>query len=106
MVTENKRFTRGPLSPAPRKQEFREDARVKCLKERDMMLPPMGTVLTPEGTQPVRRGVSPAVEVTVVRPCLNEGNSLAYCVDKAMKAFQAAWLSGEVVGADNGSTHD
>ena len=71
-----------------------------------MMLPPMGTVLTSEGTQPVRRGVSPAVEVSVVIPCLNEANSLAYCVDKAMKAFQAAGISGEVVVADNGSTDD
>src|SRR5437879_6271490 len=78
--------------------------RVKCLKERDMMLPPMGTVLTSEGRQPVRRGVSSAVEVSVVIPCLNEANSLAYCVDKAMKAFREAGLSGEVVVADNGST--
>src|SRR6266513_2719083 len=71
-----------------------------------MMLPPMGTMLTSEGRQPVRRGVSSAVEVSVVIPCLIEANSLAYCVDKAMKAFQAAGLSGEVVVADNGSTDD
>jgi len=110
--SENKRVNRlfsvtiyrGQLSPARRKQEFPEDTRVKCLKERDMMLPPMGTVLTSEGTQPVRRGVSPTVEVSVVIPCLNEASSLAYCVDKAMKAFRAAGLSGEVVVADNGST--
>ena len=112
--SENKRVSRlfsvtiyrGPLSPARRKQEFPEDTRVKCLKESDMMLPQMGTVLTSEGTQPVRRGVSPAVEVSVVIPCLNEANSLACCVDKAMKAFQAGGLSGEVVVADNGSTDD
>src|SRR6266436_4704390 len=111
---ENKRVSRlfsvtiyrGPLSPARRKQEFPEDTRVKCLKESDMMLPQMGTVLTSEGTQPVRRGVSPTFEVSVVIPCLNEASSLAYCVDKAMKAFQAAGLSGEVVVADNGSTDD
>jgi glycosyltransferase involved in cell wall biosynthesis len=35
---------------------------------------------------------------------LNEANSLAICVDKARKAFEAAGLSGEVVVADNGST--
>jgi glycosyltransferase involved in cell wall biosynthesis len=64
----------------------------------------MGTVLTSEGAQPARTGMSQAVEVSVVIPCLNEANSLAYCVDKAMKAFQAAGLSGEVVVADNGST--
>src|SRR6267378_355145 len=64
----------------------------------------MGTVLTSEGVQPARTGMSQAVEVSVVIPCLNEANSLAYCVDKAMKAFQAAGLSGEVIVADNGST--
>jgi hypothetical protein len=69
-----------------------------------MMEPPMRTVLTSEGAQPARTGLSQAVEVSVVIPCLNEANSLAYCVDKAMKAFQAAGLSGEVVVADNGST--
>jgi glycosyltransferase involved in cell wall biosynthesis len=69
-----------------------------------MMVPPMGTALTSEGAQPPRTGISQAVEVSVVIPCLNEANSLAYCVDKAMKALQAAGLSGEVVVADNGST--
>ncbi len=44
------------------------------------------------------------VEVSVVIPCLNEANSLAYCVDKAVRAFRQAGLSGEVVVADNGST--
>ena len=69
-----------------------------------MMVPPMGTVLTSEMAQSARTGMSQAVEVSVVIPCLNEANSLAYCVDKAMKAFQAARLCGEVVVADNGST--
>jgi len=68
------------------------------------MVPPMGTVLTSEMAQSARTGMSQAVEVSVVIPCLNEANSLAYCVDKAMKAFQAARLCGEVVVADNGST--
>src|SRR6202521_3596947 len=69
-----------------------------------MMVPPMGTVLTYEVAQSARTGMSDLVEVSVVIPCLNEANSLAYCVDKAMKAFQAAGLCGEVVVADNGST--
>jgi glycosyltransferase involved in cell wall biosynthesis len=69
-----------------------------------MMVPLMGTVLTSEGVQAARTEMSHGVEVSVVIPCLNEANSLAYCVDKAMKAFQAAGLSGEVVVADNGST--
>jgi len=69
-----------------------------------MMVPPMGTVLTSESPQSERRDVSHGVEVSVVIPCLNEANSLAYCVDKAMRAFREAGLSGEVVVADNGST--
>src|SRR5258705_4375079 len=45
-----------------------------------------------------------AVEVSVVIPCLNESNSIGICVSKAMNAFHAAGLRGEVVVADNGST--
>jgi len=77
---------------------------MKCARERDMMVPPMGTVLTSESSQSESRDMSHGVEVSVVIPCLNEANSLAYCVDKAMKAFREAGLSGEVVVADNGST--
>jgi glycosyltransferase involved in cell wall biosynthesis len=76
---------------------------VKCELERDMMRV-MGTVLTSERVQATRTDTPNGVEVSVVIPCLNEANSLAYCVDKAMKAFQSAGLSGEVVVADNGST--
>ncbi|HXT24845.1 MAG TPA: glycosyltransferase family 2 protein [Candidatus Eisenbacteria bacterium] len=45
-----------------------------------------------------------AVDVSVVIPCLNEANSLGICIEKALKAFQDAGLSGEVLVADNGST--
>ena len=44
------------------------------------------------------------VEVSVVIPCLNEANSIAICIDKALAAFHQARLSGEVIVADNGST--
>jgi len=44
------------------------------------------------------------IEVSVVIPCLNEANSLAFCIDKALQAFKAADISGEVVIGDNGST--
>ena len=43
-------------------------------------------------------------EVTVVIPCLNEARSVGICVDKALRAFAAAGIRGEVVVADNGST--
>ena len=44
------------------------------------------------------------VEVSVVIPCLNEANSIGYCVEKALGALQTAGLRGEVVVSDNGST--
>jgi glycosyltransferase involved in cell wall biosynthesis len=44
------------------------------------------------------------IEVTVVIPCLDEANSIGYCVEKAIGAFQTAGLRGEVVVGDNGST--
>jgi hypothetical protein len=49
-------------------------------------------------------GDAPPVDVSVVIPCLNEANSISFCVQKAMKSFQEAGLRGEVVVADNGST--
>src|SRR5579859_7105100 len=47
---------------------------------------------------------APPADVSVVIPCLNEANSISFCVEKAMKSFQAGGLRGEVVVADNGST--
>jgi glycosyltransferase involved in cell wall biosynthesis len=44
------------------------------------------------------------LDVSVVIPCLNEANSLAFCVEKAVTAFRASGLRGEVIVADNGST--
>lgn len=65
---------------------------------------PMRTVVTSEGPQPAGSAEARPVEVSVVIPCLNEANSLALCIDKAINAFRQAGLSGEVVIADNGST--
>jgi len=47
---------------------------------------------------------SDAVELTVVMPCLNEAETLAVCVDKALAALRENAIVGEVVVADNGST--
>ena len=49
-------------------------------------------------------GDGPPADVSVVIPCLNEAKSISFCVEKAIKSFQAAGLRGEVVVADNGST--
>jgi glycosyltransferase involved in cell wall biosynthesis len=43
-------------------------------------------------------------ELSVVMPCLNEGDTLAKCISKARRAFAEHGISGEVVVSDNGST--
>jgi glycosyltransferase involved in cell wall biosynthesis len=43
-------------------------------------------------------------EVSVVMPCLNEADTVAVCVAKAIQALRAAGIAGEVIVADNGST--
>ena len=45
-----------------------------------------------------------APEVSVVMPCLNEADTLEVCIRKALAAFDAADIAGEVIVADNGST--
>jgi glycosyltransferase involved in cell wall biosynthesis len=64
----------------------------------------MAAILTSEKPQSERVDPTLPVEVSVVIPCLNEANSLAFCVDKAVNAFRASGLTGEVIVADNGST--
>ena len=44
------------------------------------------------------------MELTVVMPCLNEAETVATCVRKAVKFIADSGISGEVVVADNGST--
>ena len=60
--------------------------------------------MSPDRSSETRNDLAQGVQVSVVIPCLNEANSLAICVDKAIKAFEAGGLKGEVVVADNGST--
>ena len=64
----------------------------------------MNGALTTEATEAEKVELTRPVEVSVVIPCLNEANSLAFCVDKAIGAFRKAGLAGEVVVADNGSS--
>src|SRR4051812_4195985 len=54
-------------------------------------------------TQPMAAD-SAAPEVSVVMPCLNEQDTIEFCVREARDAIDGAGLSGEVVVADNGST--
>jgi glycosyltransferase involved in cell wall biosynthesis len=43
-------------------------------------------------------------QVSVVIPCLNEAQSVGFCIDKALAAFRDYGIRGEVVVSDNGST--
>jgi Glycosyl transferase family 2 len=44
------------------------------------------------------------IELSVVLPCLNEAETLAVCVQKAVKCLADLGVNGEVVVSDNGST--
>lgn len=45
-----------------------------------------------------------SIELSVVIPCLDEANSLALVIGKALAAFQREGIAGEVLVSDNGST--
>jgi glycosyltransferase involved in cell wall biosynthesis len=45
-----------------------------------------------------------SIDLTVVIPCLNESDTLAVCIRKALEGIQKAGVAGEVIVADNGST--
>lgn len=48
--------------------------------------------------------MSDELELTIVMPCLNEAETLAVCIEKALGGLAAAGVRGEVLIADNGST--
>src|SRR5262245_31867733 len=43
-------------------------------------------------------------EVSIVMPCLNEADTLAVCIEKALRSLSEYKMAGEVIVADNGST--
>lgn len=45
-----------------------------------------------------------AYELTILMPCLNEAETLASCISKAISYLQRSGVHGEVLIADNGST--
>lgn len=58
------------------------------------------------GDAPGSASVAPSerIELSVVMPCLNEGETVGVCVRKALAALRDAGIAGEVIVADNGST--
>jgi glycosyltransferase involved in cell wall biosynthesis len=47
-----------------------------------------------------------AIELSVVIPCLNEGETLEHCIRKAQDALRDGNIKGEIIVADNGSRDD
>jgi hypothetical protein len=47
---------------------------------------------------------SASIEVTVLLPCLNEAETVAVCVQKAVRCLDELGVDGEVLVSDNGST--
>ncbi|MEO8579975.1 MAG: glycosyltransferase family 2 protein [Gemmatimonadales bacterium] len=45
-----------------------------------------------------------SVEISIVMPCLNEADTLAACIKKALAAIEEHRISAEIIVADNGST--
>src|SRR6185437_4186619 len=72
------------------------------------LYPPIATQMTTAATRQRQPRYAPAstaaVELSVVMPCLNEADTIASCIGKAMEALREHQTSGEVVVADNGST--
>lgn len=62
-----------------------------------------GMAVVPETPIPTAQP-SASIEVSIVMPCLNEADTIAVCVSKAMTALREARIDGEVIVADNGST--
>lgn len=48
----------------------------------------------------------PALELSIVMPCLNEADTLAACIETARHALREHKILGEIIVADNGSTDD
>jgi glycosyltransferase involved in cell wall biosynthesis len=54
---------------------------------------------------PIKDCAAPdGLELSVVMPCLNEADTLAICIGKALRAMNEEGIRGEVIVADNGST--
>ena len=67
---------------------------------------PDNTMQTPSENAKTAVPPSEEVEISVVMPCLNEADTIAVCVDKALRAMRENGIVGEVIVADNGSTDD
>jgi hypothetical protein len=60
--------------------------------------------MTSAPTVPVGTQLHVACELSIVLPCLNEAETLAVCIRKALASLAELGIDGEVIVADNGST--
>ena len=58
---------------------------------------------TGAAARPLIRAVAAHPTVSIVMPCLNEEQTVATCVGKAVRWLEKAGVEGEVVVVDNGS---
>ncbi|HEX7377815.1 MAG TPA: glycosyltransferase family 2 protein [Pirellulales bacterium] len=63
----------------------------------------MNTITPAPEEPPAAIPEPPALELSVVMPCLNEAATVGRCVAKARRAMEDACVEGEVIVADNGS---
>ena len=47
---------------------------------------------------------SVGIELSILMPCLNEAETIAFCIEKALRFLSDNRIRGEIVIADNGST--
>ena len=46
------------------------------------------------------------LELSIVIPCLNEEDTVGFCIDKAFSNLKKLKITGEVILSDNGSSDD
>ncbi len=62
------------------------------------------TAPKPKGAAvPIQTGDGPALELSIVMPCLNEADTLEVCIQKAKRSLHEHHIGGEIIVADNGS---
>jgi glycosyltransferase involved in cell wall biosynthesis len=58
----------------------------------------------PDSPQAAHLDSAAPIELSIIMPCLNEAETLAICIRKAMGYLERSQIRGEVVIGDNGST--
>ena len=66
--------------------------------------PSQGNLSFMSVTQMLAARPSTDLELTILMPCLNEAETLATCIQKALRFLDRSGIRGEVLIADNGST--